>query len=145
MSAALPDAISRISCFCWPAFNTIMSQAGPSSEREPLLPSNASVASADQASSGSHRARDKTRTVALFSIVIFVLIWVSTFSGFRTSWYTPAPQPLPKDPLERARAILEQNPLIDGVSKFRSRLSRNSFLALFDSFSALSQLFLSSF
>ena len=60
-------------------------------------------------------------TILLFSVVAFLVIWVTTFQGFYTPWnpreWHHKPAALPEDPLERARALLSQHPLIDGVGR----------------------------
>lgn len=82
----------------------------PDSESEPLLRLH------DDDGSRTSRKRETFRAAA-FSVIAFLVIWVVTFHGFRTSWNSPEQslRDLPKDPLERARGLLRFQPVIDGV------------------------------
>lgn len=78
-------------------------------EAEPLLPSSDGARTS--------RARRGLVQAAIFSVIAFLVIWLVTFRGFRSPWstYEPVPEELPRDPLERARALLKLQPVIDGV------------------------------
>lgn len=55
--------------------------------------------------------------MSIFSIIVFLVTWRIIFGGFyRPPFHRHAAVNLPKDPLERAKALLETVPLIDGVS-----------------------------
>lgn len=97
---------------------------GEPSERDSLLPSGSSSRAAGSAS-GSRQVLSRRRlrkhrssilAVAVFSLVVFLLTWVLVFRGFQRPWGRGhPPAKLPKDPTERAKALLDRHPLIDGV------------------------------
>ena len=101
---------------------------GDPSETDSLLPSGSSSRAAGPSSDrhGHLGKRDRLRrhqssvlAVALFSIVVFILTWGIVFRGFQKPFGRGLPPAvLPKDPLERAKALLDRSPLIDGVGRF---------------------------
>lgn len=98
----------------------------PSSERDPLLLSAAPAARGDESARrkqrGSSSDNVKVGWVAVFGVVLFALVWVTTFSGiYPNRWEAPKPGQLPKDPLARAKVLLERHPLVDGVSREATR------------------------
>lgn len=98
------------------------------SETDSLLPTaSASDAAAAPEGRRPHRlSRERLRSsrssilaVAVFSVVVFILTWGIIFRGFQGPFGRGAPPvELPKDPLERAKALLDQHPLIDGVGSY---------------------------
>ncbi|KAK9899448.1 hypothetical protein P389DRAFT_48660 [Cystobasidium minutum MCA 4210] len=96
---------------------------GEPSETDSLLPSGSSSRAAGSSSDRhGQRRRDRLRrhrssvlAVALFSIVVFILTWGIVFRGFQKPFGRGLPPAsLPKDPLERAKALLDRSPLVDG-------------------------------
>ena len=92
------------------------------SETDSLLPTSGPAASSGRAHFLSRerlrRSRSSVLAVALFSLVVFLLPWGVVLEGFQHPFGRgAAPVQLPKDPLERAKALLDKHPLIDGVSK----------------------------
>lgn len=100
------------------------------SETDSLLPKSGPSASNGRAHFLSRerlrRSRSSVLAVGLFSIVVFLLTWGVVLEGFKHPFgfgRGAAPTQLPKDPLERAKALLDKHPLIDGVS--RDKLDRH--------------------
>lgn len=98
---------------------------GEPSETDSLLPSGSSRAAGSMSGRRTHllsserlrKSRSSVLTVAIFSVVVFLLTWGIIFRGFTTPFGRGLPPAvLPKDPLERAKALLDRSPLIDGVS-----------------------------
>lgn len=79
-------------------------------ESQPLLPAN------EDRHAALKPGRETIRA-ATFSVLAFLVIWLVTFRGIRSPWstYEPGPKDLPSDPLQRARALLQLQPVIDGV------------------------------
>lgn len=63
-------------------------------------------------------------TATLFCTLFFLAAWILLCNGGNGHpWYsnkTRSSAPLPKDPLERATALLERFPFIDGMSSQRT-------------------------
>ena len=105
------DLISDINVFLRRLLRSLGMPTRPE-ETDSLLPSIHDAVSARQA-----KKRDNNVLfTSIFSLIVFGLIWLATFYG-HAPWSNSA-KPLPADlePLERAKALLERNPLIDGVS-----------------------------
>lgn len=97
-------------------------------ETDRLLPTAVSSDPADPTSGRTQllnrerrrRSQSSVLAVALLSLAIFLLTWGVIFEGFQSPFGRSVPaEQLPEDPLERAKALLDEHPLIDGVSTSR--------------------------
>lgn len=92
-------------------------------ETDRLLPTAVSSDPADPTSGRTQllnrerrrRSQSSVLAVALLSLAIFLLTWGVIFEGFQSPFGRSVPaEQLPEDPLERAKALLDEHPLIDG-------------------------------
>lgn len=109
------------------------------SETESLLPSGSTSRGHANRQRSAHtpllsdsgvrrsRARDSIWTLSLFSVIVFLLTWAIIFRGFHNPFQASSERAkLPKDPLERAKALLSAHPLIDGVSRTGILITSNA-------------------